>query len=40
MPEGFYTLTWQNEWSDYYVGYLISYPGQADLARKGHWGVA
>ena len=37
VPEGCYTLTWQNVWSDYYLGYLISYPEPADVVRRDHW---
>jgi len=37
VPEGCYRLTWQNEWSDFYLGYLISYPHRGDRIRRDRW---
>ena len=37
VPEGCYQLTWQNEWSDFYLGYLLSYPNQGDSVRRQYW---
>jgi len=37
VPEGCYRLTWQNEWSDFYLGYLLSYPNRGDRIRRNYW---
>jgi murein L,D-transpeptidase YafK len=37
VPEGCYRLTWQNEWSDFYLGYLVSYPHGGDRIRRDRW---
>ena len=39
VPEGIYQLTWQNLWSQFHLGYSISYPNDADRARRRHWQV-
>lgn len=38
VPEGCYTLLWANRWSRYHLSFLLSYPNEADLARRAHWG--
>jgi murein L,D-transpeptidase YafK len=37
VPEGIYRLTWQNEWSTFYIGYPISYPNDTDRIRSSNW---
>jgi len=37
VPEGCYRLVWQNEWSDFYLGYLLSYPHDGDRIRRDYW---
>lgn len=37
VPEGCYKLTWQNEWSTFWLGYLLSYPTAADRIRRDYW---
>ena len=37
VPEGCYGLVWQNQWSDFYLGYLLSYPHEGDRIRRDFW---
>ncbi len=37
VPEGCYRLTWQNRWSDFYLGYPLSYPNRPDKIRRRYW---
>jgi murein L,D-transpeptidase YafK len=37
VPEGCYRITWQNKWSTFYLGYLLSYPHDGDRIRRNYW---
>jgi len=41
-PEGVYSVEFYSslKWSDFYLAFRVSYPNDADIARRNYWGIS